>query len=97
MEAHLGRHLEQSEIVHHRNHDKLDNRLENLEYHESVSSHMKHHGWQKGQPKPWAQKAAVPCPVCGDSFRPKRRTLPGGIQADTKTCSPSCGQRLRYS
>lgn len=42
MEKHLGRELLQSEIVHHINHVKTDNRLENLEI-MTRATHAKHH------------------------------------------------------
>lgn len=42
MERHLGRKLATSEVIHHKNHNKLDNRLENLEITDR-SRHRKHH------------------------------------------------------
>lgn len=42
MERHLGRELRPDEIVHHRNEDKFDNRLSNLEL-TTRSEHAKHH------------------------------------------------------
>ena len=52
MSEHLGRALEPYERVHHINHDKVDNRLENLEL-TTLSEHTGHHarngdcGWAK--------------------------------------------------
>lgn len=43
MERHIGRYLEKNEVVHHINHDRKDNRLENLQLmdkHEHCVMHM---------------------------------------------------------
>lgn len=42
LEKHLGRHLLPGEVVHHINHDSLDNRLENFAL-MTISNHSKYH------------------------------------------------------
>lgn len=45
MEKHLGRILEPSECVHHFNHKRSDNRIENLELMDSWAQHQRRHGY----------------------------------------------------
>lgn len=58
MEQHLGRPLIKGEVVHHINHDRTDNRIENLEL-TTPSEHMRKHHSQI------ARKEHV-CRICGD-------------------------------
>jgi hypothetical protein len=95
VESHLGRRLGSSELVHHLNGDKLDNRLGNLEL-TNRADHARQHiaegTWGIGQrgPRPEWRTPLEPCPECGQMFKPWSR---GGRR--TVTCSVSCSNRYR--
>lgn len=58
MERAIGRHLEKDEVVHHKNHKRDDNRLENLElmtFKSHASLHTKER-WAKGEIRPHCVK-----------------------------------------
>jgi hypothetical protein len=82
MEAHLGRKLLRSEIVHHLNENKLDNRIENL-----VLTNAKEHAKIHNTP---AELVTFVCPVCGQTATKLARHVRGN---KTKgKAGPYCGR-----
>lgn len=62
VENSIGRLLKDDEIIHHKNEDKHDNRVENLEI-TTVSKHSTEHGLAKGR-----KYVKLKCPNCATKF-----------------------------
>lgn len=88
MENHLGRLLSRGEVVHHLNHDKKDNRIENLEV-MTAAEHSREHA--KDRPRKYVE---LVCPYCSSEFvRPANQTW-GRVRV---FCSRSCNAKFTRS
>jgi YHS domain-containing protein len=84
MEQHLGRKLRTGEIVHHRDGDKSNNDIANLEV-VSKSQHMQEHFSGR-------EMVALICPVCGSTFEREASKVRSGQRRGQRLflCSRSC-------
>lgn len=93
IENHLGRLLNNDEVVHHKNHNKFDNRIENLEV-MNRTEHIKMYAHEHGR-----KYVILKCPVCNKIFHlPKNQSfLQKPNQLNCTCCSRTCNAKLhRY-
>jgi hypothetical protein len=89
MENHLGRILNDNEVVHHINEQKKDNRIENLEVLD-FREHIRFHKFQQGK-----NMVVLKCPSCGEEFeREKRQTHLIKKKNNYTCCSKKCSGKL---
>ena len=82
----LGRMLNAGEVVHHINHDRYDNRPENLEVLSKIE-HLKLHGKESKERAVWVR---YKCPECESIFERVRRNTPIIKGGQFAFCSRHC-------
>lgn len=90
MENHLNRILDASEIVHHKNGNKTDNDVNNLEVYTN-SEHTRMHKLQQGE-----LYANLKCPWCSKLFTKPYRNTKQVKKTLFTCCSRSCSGKLSY-
>ena len=80
MEQHIGRSLRVDELVHHRNGDKRDNRIKNLE----IMSALEH-----GREHNLIYSVTKTCEACGAEYTPHKTK-----RKRAKTCSWACRNEM---
>ena len=88
MENHLGRLLTRGEVVHHLNHNKKDNRIENLEVMTAAEHSRKH---AKDRPRKYVK---LECPYCYSKFVRPANQIGGRTRV---FCSRSCNAKFTRS
>ena len=88
IENHLGRLLNSDEVVHHINHNKKDNSVENLEV-TTVSKHSSMHGKESGK-----KMVELKCPNCSTIFTRRRGNTYLCKNGTYTCCSNTCRGRF---
>ena len=89
----LGRMLTENEVVHHKDHNKKNNSIDNLELMERIS-HVRMHSREHGR-----KIIKLKCPWCGREFTQYKNNthLQKPSKYNCTCCSPTCRGKLYRS